>query len=182
VVAATVRLSWYGASPTEPSGITAEDNAGIVFNRENSKAGTSVTAGLPIPVIPSTIYSWRKIVALEVTAVGTTDLANRRISIASPWPAGLHLYMMPLATYADPALGTKPTDNLTTDAVVPSGYTEVVFPILTVYDATTIASTSLGRNGDFCAMVLGVDSAYAAGGGLAGSIPIPVYRLTYDEA
>src|SRR5437868_2457459 len=112
MAAAVTQLQWFGASATEPAGVNAEDTAGIVFNREDSKAGNSVPAALPIPLVAGTVYSWPKQVALVVTAAGTTNIANRRISPASVLPTGLHWYVKGQAYAQSASLGADAsTDN-----------------------------------------------------------------------
>ena len=181
MVAATTRISWYGASPTEPASIDAEDNAGITFTREDSKSGNPVTSAIPIPLVSGTVFSWPKLVALEVMAVGTTTIANRRISPSGPMPTGVHWYVKGLAVYDQPGVSNMPADHAA-NAHVPAGYTEATQTVPVVYDATAIVSTSLGRNGNFASMVLGIDELYGAAAGISGTIPLPTYRLSYDEA
>src|SRR5215216_1014959 len=180
MVAATTRLSWYGGSDAEPVGITAEDNAGITFNREDSKSGNPVTSALPIPLTAATFYSWPKLVALEVTVAGTTSIANRRIGIASPMPTGTHLYVQGLSAYARPAAAQMPADA-GTDAAVPAGYTETFQNTPVVYHAASVSTAATGRNGYFARLLLGIDSQYAATGGVNGTVALPTYRLTFDE-
>lgn len=181
MVAATTRISWYGGAAAEPAGADAEDNQGITFNRADSKSGNSVTVAVPIPLAAATTYSWPKLVALEVTQVGTTLIANRRFSLAAAMPQGLHWYVQALTAYVQPAAADMPADAVA-DAAVPAGYVEATQNALAVYDAASISSAALGRNGKFARCLAGVDSRYASNGGVAGTIVLPAYRLTYDEA
>lgn len=180
MAAATTRISWYGGAAAEPAGVTAEDNAGIVFNREDSKANNSVLVAVPIPLVAGTVYSWPKLVALEVMVAGTTTISNRRISLAAPPPIGVHWYVKAQAAYVQPSAAGMPADAAT-DAAVPAGYTEVTAAALVVFDVAAVSSAALGRNGGFAQVLQGIDSQYAANGGQAGLIPDPTYRLTYDE-
>lgn len=179
MVAAAVRISWYGGSASEPAGVNAEDNAGIVFNREDSKAGLAIASGVPLPLAPATNYSWPKLLALEVTGVGTTGIANRRISLTAPMPTGTHWYAQNLTAYQQPA---SVGPDAATDATPPGAYTEVTSTALFQWDNTSVSTAALGRNGNFCRNVFGVDSQYAAGGGSQGTLALPTYRLSYDEA
>jgi hypothetical protein len=183
VVAAVTAINWYGASATEPVGQSAQDSTGIIFNREDSKAGTSVNAGVPIPMATSTLYSWPKLVALVVTAIGDTNIANRRFSLSGALPLGVHWFVRGLAAYVQPA---PFADNLTTNGALPSdggaAFSEASPTNTPVYDAASVSTAATGRNGGFCQMLAGLDGTYQSSGGVAGTIPLPPYRLMYDEA
>jgi hypothetical protein len=122
MVAAVVQLAWFGGSATEPAPTNAEDNAGITFNREDSKAGNSVAAGVPIPTSPATNYSWPKLVALNVTTAGTTTISNRRMSLVSSIGTGLHWLVRGLSAYVQPAqvAADAGSDNVVPALAAPS--------------------------------------------------------------
>lgn len=172
-MAATVRGDYYGASATEPAGVTAE--TGIKWNREDSETGTTP---IPIPNATGTNYSWYKLLALDVTATAATNITNRRVSLASTATTGLFLYFQDQVTYTQPSSGNKPTDSGSNGAT-PAGYT-LMSTSLQVWDNTSHSTGSSGRNGDFCQIAFGVDNTYTGGAGSA--ISLPNLTLTYDEA
>lgn len=125
MVAAVTQIQWFGGSPTEPVGVSAQDAIGLIFNREDSRTGTAISAGVPIPSAASTLYSWPKLLALAVMQTGTTTISNRRLSLAGPMPTGMHMYVRGLSAYVQP----QPLiDNLINDATPPTEPAPVVAP------------------------------------------------------
>src|SRR5512144_3017156 len=99
-MAATLRVSYFGGASTEPSGSSAE-STGICFNREDTRSGTTGT--IPIPTTTAgTNYSCPKLLALEVTTTGTTNIDNRCVARSSAPPAGLILYWTSSSGYVQP--------------------------------------------------------------------------------
>jgi len=170
---ATVRVSYYGASGTEPAGVTAE--TGIKFNREDTQTGTS--APVPIPTATGTNFSWLKNLALEVTGAAATSLSNRKAALASSPTSGLLVHFKYSATYAQAASGNMPAASGSNGAT-PAGYTQMTTTPQS-YDNASASANSTGRNGGFCQVVLGVDYSYAGGGGQA---TLPNILISYDEA
>ncbi len=175
MAAAVVRASYFGASATEPAGVSAE--TGIKFNREDTQVGT--TGPIPIPSTTGTNFSWIKNLALEVTTAGTTSITNRTVRFASAPTTGIKGHFKYSATYAQPASGNKPADDGATNDVTPTGFT-VLTAVGQGYDAASVATSSLGRNGGFCVLVLGVSNLYTGGAGSA--VALPNIELGYDEA
>lgn len=181
-MAATVRADYYGASASEPAGVTAE--SGIKFNREDTQVGTSP---VPIPTNPptpsATNYSWIKQLALNVTASSATTINNRRVYLSGAPATGLYPFFKGAATYVQAASGNKPTDDATTNGAVPSGYTALTATTLGtahVWAATGVSAGSTGRNGDFLVLLLGVGVNFTGGAGASTSVP--TFSLAYDEA
>lgn len=172
MAAAVVRASvWTGSSPTAA---TAE--TGIVFNRAES--ATSTTETIPKPTSTGTNYSWPKVLALEVTTVGTTTINNRRVHRASAPSAGLTMwYRDDGGTYNRPT-AVAAADNTSTDDATPSGYTAMPSSA-TQYDNTSVATSSTGKNGDYVSVALGVSNLYVGGAG--SGIALPNIVLTFDE-
>lgn len=171
---ATVRADYYGASATEPAGVTAE--TGIKWNREDSETGSSTP--IPIPTATGTNYSWYKMLALDVTATASTNISNRRISLASSPSTGLFIFFKGSGTYTQATSGNKPADSGSNGAV-PSTYTQVTTSTQ-VYDSASVSAGSTGRNGNFCYLVFGVDNTFTGGAGSATALPNLTF--TYDEA
>lgn len=172
MAAAVVRVAI--ATSTGPTLSNAE--SGIVFNRDNTATGTSAT--IPKPTSTGTAFSWPKVLTLEVTTVGTTSINNRRIHKAADETSGLELYYDEVgATYTQPA-GVAAADAGTDNASPGGGYASIPTSA-TLYDNTTVATSSLGKNGAYLNVALGVASTYAGGAGSAISLPNII--ITYDE-
>jgi hypothetical protein len=183
MAAAVCRLDYYnGASPTFTggsfSGVSAE--GGIKMNREDTLTGTTP---IPIPTATGTNFSWLKNLALDVTTVGTTSISNRRIYFGSAPATGLNGFYKSVATgsYAQAASGNKPTDSGSNGAT-PAGYTAMATSLggSSAYDASSVASSTLGVNGTLAVLVAAVDNTFAGGPGNATALPNIL--LTYDEA
>ncbi|GEM_PF-7060248 len=172
-MAATVRASYYGASATEPAGVTAE--TGIKMNREDTQSGTTA---IPVPTTTGTNYSWIKQIALEVTATAATNISNRKISQASTPATGLAYFFKAAASYTQASSANMPAASGSNGAT-PTGYT-AMSGTGQVFDSTSVSAGSTGRNGGFCVLVLGVDNTYTGGAGSA--IALPNLLLQYDEA
>ncbi len=172
-MAATVRVSWYGASAIEPAGVTAE--TGIKYSRENNQSGS--TAPIPIPTTTGTNYSWVKLMALEVTGADATTGTNYTIRRTGAPTGGLELFFKGVASYTNPTTG--PGDSGSDGPATPATYT-VFTASAQQYDAGGDSLNSTGRMGDFADTVMGVDSSYAGGGGTA--IALPDIEFGYDEA
>lgn len=156
----------------------ANAEGGVKFSRDDSiNAGTTP---VPIPTATGTNYSWIKNLVLAVTTVGTTNMSNRRVSLSATPTTGLTLDFkgVAVASYAQAATGNMPA-AAGTNGAVPATYTGATTS-LQVYDATSVATSSTGPNGQMCVMVMGVDNTYVGGAGSAVSLPNVV--LTYDEA
>jgi hypothetical protein len=163
-----------------PSGsITyASGESGFKYNREDTISGTTA---VPIPTALGTRYSWLKWLCLSVTTVGTTNISNRRIQLAgSAMPGGTAIFFQGNATYAQAATGNMPPDNTTSNGpALPSGFT-LASTSTQLYDGATVSSGSLGKNGNYCETVFGVDFTYTTPG--AGSnVGLSDVRLIYDE-
>lgn len=175
----TMQAQYFGASATEPAGANAE--TGIKFNREDTQSGTTP---IPIPTTASgTNYSWRKNLALSVTATAATTISNRRLYLASAPATGLELFFKAASTYTQASSGDKPADDATTNGVDPAGYTAITATTLAgahVWHATGVSGGSSGRNGDFLVALLGVSANFAGGAGSATSLPS--ISAAYDES
>jgi len=184
MAAAVTRFDYYnGASPVFTgasfAGVSAE--GGMKFNREDSLTGG--TTPIPIPTATGTNYSWIKNLALDVTTVGTTSISNRRIYSSGAPATGLSLFYKSVATgsYAQAASGNMPAASGSNGAT-PAGYTAMATSLggSTAYDASSVATTTLGVNGSLAVVVAGVDNTFAGGPGSATALPNIL--LTYDEA
>lgn len=178
-IAATVRADYYGASATEPAGVTAE--TGITYSLDDAENGTTPVV---IPNSTGTNFSWYKLLALDVTATAATSLSNRKVSQAStPTTQGIKQWFLDQATYTQPSGANKPADNGSSNGATPTGYTAISTTPAT-WDATSHSAGSSGRNGDFCQIVMGVDTTalVANGGPGPGSITLQTLTLAYDEA
>jgi hypothetical protein len=183
MAAAVTRLDIYtGASPVltgaSYAGVTAE--GGIKMNREDTLTGTTP---IPIPTATGTNYSWIKNLALDVTTTGTTNISNRRIYFGSAPSTGLLGFYKSVATgsYAQSASGNLPAASGSNGAT-PAGYTALATSLggSTAYDASSVATSTLGVNGTLAVVVAGVDFTFAGGPGSATALP--TLNLTYDEA
>jgi hypothetical protein len=171
-MAATIRCSYYGASASEPAGVTAE--TGIKLARADAQTSTTPT---PIPTSTGTNYSWYMLLAFEVTGTGATSISNRRIAAASSFTSGILIFFKDQATYTQPSSGNKPTDSGSAGPATPSTYTNVTTSNQ-LWDNTSTSTGTTGRKGDFCQIVGGVDNSYAGGGGNAA---LPNLSMVYDE-
>ncbi len=173
--AATVQAGYWGANATEPTGGSIGNaETGITFSREDSQSGTTP---IPIPTATGTHFAWQKNLGLNVTVAGTTSISNRRVSLSANPATGLLLWFKASNVYTDPASGNAPADAGTNGAT-PTGYTQITTSTQ-VYDNASVATSSTGRNGQFCIVTLGVDNTYTGGAGSA--IALPNILLTYDE-
>lgn len=174
-----MRISYFGASATEPAGVNAE--AGFTFGLsdalDSSAAPVTIPSGAPSGA--GTNFSWYKQLALEVTATAATAITNRKVKVASSPATGLALAFKDGTTYAQAASGNKPTDAGTNGGSPPTGYTAMTTTAQS-YDNTSHSAGSLGRNGDFCVVVASADGTYAGGAGSATALPN--IQFQYDEA
>ena len=172
-MAATVEARIFtGAS--EGTGASAE--GGIKFNREDTATGTTE---IPKPTATGTAYSYKKSLALFVTANGGTTISNRQIRWASSPSTGLTGHFKPdVTTYSQATSGNQPADSGSNDAT-PSGFTALT-TTLQVYDSAGTTATNSTRNGDFVELVGGVSNLYLGGAGT--NIASPNLEITYDEA
>lgn len=172
---AVIRISYYGASATEPAGVTAE--AGFCYNRSDTRAGTTA---VPQPAATGTAFSHVQQLALEVTTIGTTTIGTLQVRLGTSLTAGLTVGFLGNATYLNQTGGTGAGSDSGSNGAVPSGYTAMTTSYQT-YDATTGISTgSTGRKGTFCRCVGGVDNSYSGGAGTG--IAMPNHLITYTEA
>lgn len=171
-MAATVRLDYYGASATEPAGVTAE--SGFKYNRADSQSGTTP---IPKPTATGTAFSHVKQLALNVTASFASAITDRGIKLSSSLTSGLTVGFLGHATYLDQTGGTGAGSDSGSNGAVPSGYTAVTTSNQT-WHAGSVSAGSTGRNGNFCRLVLGVDNTYAGGAGSAIAIPDHVAQYT----
>lgn len=183
-MAATVRVSYYGASAAEPAGSTAE--TGITYSLSDAKQPASGTSPVQIPTSTGTNYSWIMLLALEVTATAATAITNRTAKLATAITSGLAIFWADQATYRRPVSGNKPSDSGSAGPATPtpagSGAPGSYAALTTSpqqWDNTSVSAGSTGRNGDFIETVGAVDSSYAGGGGQAA---LPDLTVTYDEA
>ncbi len=172
-MSATTRIDYFGASASEPAGVTAE--TGLTFALEDNQTGD--TNKLNVPTAAGTAFSWIKNLALKVTATAATTISNRKVKLNSAPATGLDLQFKGTATYAQPASGNKPADTGSNGSVA-AGYTALTTAYQT-YHATGVSAGSTGRNGDFCVLVAAVSATFAGGGGLA---TLPDIGFAYDEA
>lgn len=172
-MAATVRADYYGASASEPAGVTAE--TGIKLARADAETSTTPT---PIPTSTGTNYSWYMLLSLDVTGTGATAITNRRIAAASSFATGILVFFKDQSTYTQPTSGNKPTDSGSAGPATPSTYTNVTTSNQ-LWDNGSVSTGSTGRNGHFVQIAGGVDNSYAGGGGNAS---LPNLNLVYDEA
>ena len=183
---ATVRISYYGASPGEPVGFNAE--TGIVLSQSDAQVPAPGVAPVDIPLSIGTNFSWIMLLALQVTVGSTTHISNRKISFGTvpAVPAGSDIFWADQPTYRDPALGNKPPDIANpgpdtpapTGAGAPAAYAAIT-TALQIFDVTSVATNAPGRNGDFVEIVGAVDNTYQGG---PGQETFPSVIITYDEA
>lgn len=170
---ATVRISYYGGSASEPAGASAE--GGFKYNRADSQSGTTA---IPKPTSTGTAFSHVKQLALEVTASFASAITDRGIRWGSTPTSGLTLGFLGHATYLDQTGGTGAGSDSGSNGAVPSGYT-AMSASNQVYHAGSVSAGSTGRNGNFCRCALGVDNTYAGGAGSA--IAVPDHIVQYVE-
>lgn len=174
-MAATIRMSYYGANASEPAGVTAE--SGFKFNKADSISGTTPISK---PTATGTAFSYVKQLALEVTGTGTTTIGTLQVKMGSSPSTGLGLHFLGNATYLDQTGGTGAGSDSGSNGASPSGYSAMTTSYQT-YDATTGISTgSTGRKGTFCRTVCGVDNNYAGGAGTG--ISLPDISIQYTES
>lgn len=154
----------------------ANAETGIVFNREDTLAGTTP---IPIPTSTGTNYSWIKNLCLSVTATSTTTISNRAIAMASTPTTGLTMDFKSLAvaSYAQAAAGNMPA-AAGANGAVPSTYTAMT-TANQIWDATSVSTGSTGVNGNLVVCVMGVDFSYTGGAG--ASIVAPTLNFSYNE-
>lgn len=184
---ATVRVSYFGNSASEPAGANAE--SGITFSLSDAQAPASGTSPVQIPTSTGTNYSWIMLLALEVTVISsspTTAMTNRTIKYASGITSGSQLFFADQPTYRRPASGNKPSDSGSAGPATPTpggssapGSYAAVTTSAQQWDNASHSTGSTGRNGDFVELVYGVDNSYAGGGGQES---LPNLTITYDEA
>jgi hypothetical protein len=183
VAAAVTRMDYYnGASPVFTgasfAGVTAE--GGFKFNRDDTLSGVTP---IPIPGATGTNFSWLKNLALDVTTVGTTTISNRRIYAGSAPATGIGLFYksVVIGSYAQAASGNLPAASGSNGAT-PAGYTAMATSLggSTAYDASSVASSTLGVNGSLAVIVAGVDNLFVGGPGSATALP--TINITFDEA
>jgi hypothetical protein len=155
----------------------ANVEAGCKFNLADSATSTTP---ISIPTSTGTVFSWIKNLVLAVTATGTTNITNRRISQGSAPATGLQLFWkdVAVASYSQSASGNRPTASGSNGAT-PSGYT-LMTTTPAQWDNTSVATSGTGPNGDLVVCVLGVDNTFVGGPGNATALPNIV--ITYDEA
>ncbi len=181
---ATVRASYYGASASEPAGVSAE--GGVTFSESDAQAPAAGVSPVQIPGSTGTAYSWIMLLALEVTATAATTISNRKIKLASSMTSGLALFFAQQPTYRRPASGNAPADSgsagpatpTPVGADAPGSYTAMTTSLQT-WDSGSDSAGATGRSGDFVELVFAVDNSYAGGGGQAS---LPNLNLSYDEA
>jgi hypothetical protein len=174
-MAATVQMQ--GATGASPTWANCESL--IKFNLADSFSSTS--APIPIPTTANTTtFSWKKSIALRVTATGSTSISNRKVYMGSSPATGMQLFWkdVAVASYTQSASGNRPADAGSNGAT-PSGYT-LMTTTPAVFDNTSVATSSTGANGDLIEVVLGVDNTYAGGGG--SSQAVPSIKMDYDES
>ncbi len=184
---AVVRVSYYGASASEPAGANAE--TGITFSLSDAQAPASGTAPVSIPTATGTNYSYIMLLALEVTTISSapvTSLSNRTIRYASGVTAGSQIFWANQPTYRQPAAGNKPANAGTAGPATPTpagasapGSYAAITTSAQQWSATGVSSGATGRNGNFVEIVYGVDNTYAGGG---GQEVLPNLTITYDES
>lgn len=176
-MSAIVQAGYWGSAVSEPtSGSIGNAETGILFSRDDAQLGTTVVM---VPNQQGTNFSWFKNLGLNVLVTSTTTISNRRISLANAPTSGLTIWFLGTGTYSDPTANNKPGDNGTSNGATPSGYTKITTSTQ-VWDSTGVATSSTGRNGNFCQVVLGADQGYSSNVG--PNMPLPTLILTYDEA
>lgn len=170
MAAAVVRIS---ISTGAAAGTMAAAEASTVYNREDTLTGTTP---VPKPTAAGTKFSWHKNLHLDVTTAGTTNISNRNVKLGGAPSAGLKLYFLSSAVFAQAALAAA--DNATTDDAAPAGFT-LLSTTDQVYDAASVA-TPLGKNGNYLRTALGLSNLYVGGAG--NNIALPSLTLQYDEA
>lgn len=177
-MAAVVRFDYYGASASEPAGVTAE--SGWKFNRADTQSGTDP---IPIPTATGQNFSWHKNFALNVTTQFASNISNFTIKAASSYDVigppdlrGLRLNFKSNSSYVQSALVAATAGNDDT----PSGYTGLVTTSPQQWYAGPVSANSTGRKGDFLVMCLGVGYDYTQGGN--SNFTLPNMTAAYDEA
>lgn len=156
----------------------ANAETGFKWNLADNQ--TDTTTPIAIPTSTGTNFSWIKNLVLSVTVAGTTNISNRRVSLATSASTGLNFWFqaVAVASYAQAASGNRPASAGTNDAT-PTSYTQITTST-TVYDSTSVASSGTGPNGKMAVCVLGVSNDYTGGAG--NNVSCPSVVLTYDEA
>lgn len=155
-------------------------NAETGFKWNLSDLQTDTTTPIAIPTATGENYSYTKSLVLAVTATGTTNISNRRVSMSGSASTGLYLYWkaVAVASYAQATSGTRPASSGSNNST-PTGYT-LMTTSTAVYDSSSVSSGSTGPNGSMAVCVFGVDNSYTGGAG--NSVSTPSVILTYDEA
>ena len=160
--------------------------AGATKTKVDSVGGTAPKFGtddavqsatpIAIPNSTGTAYSADKLFRLNIDTVGATNIANRQIKLAAnPSDAGIKFFWKDLASYVQ---GAAPASSGSAGPATPSGYTALTTSYQQ-WDNTSVATSSLGKNGDWVAVLCGVDNSFAAGG---GAFTNPDISLQYDES
>lgn len=185
MTAAVVQMQIIHGSDGSPSYASAE--GGLVMNRSDDESPAKT---LPVPdTAPGSNYANYKAIQFVVVTPGDTMITNLAIRKASAETDGLRLFYGAPGAYEQctgdgPTQGNRPADSTSALASspapnTPGGYT----PLTTsfhVFDTGSYDSSSTGPFGDVLPFLLGVSSAYGAGGNDATGLP-PLY-WRYSES
>lgn len=171
-MAATVKIYQQTATSTTTN-VDSADGTDPKFGTDDAVQSSTAIA---IPSSTGTKYSCPKAFFINVTTGDSTSISNRQIKLsAAPSDSGLKLFFKDLATYAtQSALADSASDGPAT----PAGYTALTTSYQS-WDTGSDSAASTGRSGDYVAVVVGVDSSFAAGG---GSFTNPDLSCQYDES
>ena len=174
---AVVRVSWYGASATEPAGVTAE--SGVSLDRSDSQQGSEPVL-LPTTT-PGTSYSFIKQVALEVLTTAATTLSNGSVRATAVMPPGIAWMYKASDTYQGTAGGPPASlEESGSNPAVPSGFA-VPTTSPAVYSTLGMSTGTTGRKGPFVQLVGGLSREYARLWAAHGIVKLPSLVMSYDE-
>jgi hypothetical protein len=173
----------YGASPT-----TANTESNLKWQRSDTP--TATTNPIPIPTATGNKYSYLRYLFLDVTGTASTNISNRRISIASSLATGLQLLWLNQATYTQnngsqgTSAGNYPADDTAANGTVPGTPAwAAVTTTPTQWDNTSVSTGSTGRNGNYVQVCLQISHAFdPTSYSDLTNITMSNLVATYDEA
>jgi hypothetical protein len=177
-MAVVAEIAYYGGAASEPAGVNAETS--IKFNKVDTKDGTTPPVVKPATA-DGTAFSYIKCLAIKVTtADAAVNLSNYRVYLGGTPSTGLVIAAdLTAGAYIDQTGGTGAGADSGSDGALPTGFT-ALSTTPQQYDAGPDSGSGTGRKGDFCNVVLAVDTTYAGGGGSA--ISLPTLSIDFDEA
>ncbi len=166
---------WNGAS--EGAGANAE--GGLKFNKADTLTGTAPVT--KPATADGTAFSYIKCLGIKVTtADAAINLSNYRVYLGSAPATGLVIAAdLSSGAFIDQTGGTGAGADSGSDGALPTGFTALT-TTPQVYDSGSDSGSPTGRKGDFCNVVLAVDTTYAGSGGTG--VSLPTLNIDFDES